>query len=104
MYTNKLLLYIGEVDTHMYQEISRLEMDSKLVRELRAYLGAIFLQFGYAGLGIIAKLALNKGMSNYTFAVYRNLVAAIVVAPFAFALERLEFVAKFVFVFVLVFV
>ncbi|XP_047937898.1 WAT1-related protein At2g39510-like [Salvia hispanica] len=63
-------------------------MDSKLVRELRAYLGAIFLQFGYAGLGIIAKLALNKGMSNYTFAVYRNLVAAIVVAPFAFALER----------------
>ncbi|XP_042005011.1 WAT1-related protein At2g39510-like [Salvia splendens] len=63
-------------------------MDSKLVRELRAYLGAILLQFGYAGLGIIAKLALNKGMSNYTFAIYRNLVAAAAVAPFAFALER----------------
>ncbi|XP_047970453.1 WAT1-related protein At2g39510-like [Salvia hispanica] len=63
-------------------------MDSKLVRKLRPYLAAILLQFGYAGLGIIAKSALDKGMSHYTFAVYRNIAAAVVVAPFAFAFER----------------
>ncbi|KAL1556837.1 WAT1-related protein-like protein [Salvia divinorum] len=65
-------------------------MDSSVlsVRKLRPYLGAILLQFGYAGIGIIAKSALNKGMSHYTFAVYRNIVAAVAVAPFAFALER----------------
>lgn len=65
-------------------------MDSKLVRKLRPYLAAILLQFGYAGLGIIAKSALDKGMSHYTFAVYRNIAAAVVVAPFAFAFERFD--------------
>ncbi|KAL6543470.1 hypothetical protein OROHE_010092 [Orobanche hederae] len=63
-------------------------MDSKLMRKLRPYLAAIVLQFGYAGLGIIAKAALNHGMSHYTFVVYRNIVVAVVVAPFAFAFER----------------
>ncbi|XP_042021669.1 WAT1-related protein At2g39510-like isoform X1 [Salvia splendens] len=63
-------------------------MDGKLVRKLRPYLAVILLQFGYAGLGIIAKSALDKGMSHYTFAVYRNIAAAVVVAPFAFAFER----------------
>lgn len=63
-------------------------MDSKLVRKLRPYLAATLLQFGYAGLTIIAKSALNKGMNHFTFSVYRNIVAAAVVAPFALALER----------------
>ncbi|KAG8382233.1 hypothetical protein BUALT_Bualt05G0055600 [Buddleja alternifolia] len=63
-------------------------MDSKLVKKVKPYLEVILLQFGYAGLGIIAKSALNQGMSHYTFSVYRNVVAAVVVAPFAFVLER----------------
>ncbi|GMP74251.1 hypothetical protein CsSME_00031717 [Camellia sinensis var. sinensis] len=48
----------------------------------------ILLQFGYAGLGIIAKFGLNQGMSLYTFAVYRNVVTALVFAPFALLFER----------------
>ncbi|GMP51125.1 hypothetical protein CsSME_00017480 [Camellia sinensis var. sinensis] len=48
----------------------------------------ILLQFGYVGLGIIAKFGLNQGMSLYTFAVYRNVVAALVFAPFALLFER----------------
>ncbi|THG10582.1 hypothetical protein TEA_005667 [Camellia sinensis var. sinensis] len=37
---------------------------------------------------IIAKFGLNQGMSLYTFAVYRNVVAALVFAPFALLFER----------------
>ncbi|KAM7499239.1 hypothetical protein LguiA_023653 [Lonicera macranthoides] len=44
--------------------------------------------FGYAGSSIIAKAALNQGMSHYTFAVYRNAIAAAIFAPFAVLFER----------------
>nr|GMD59013.1 WAT1-related protein At2g39510-like [Ipomoea batatas] len=54
----------------------------------KPYLAVIFLQFGFAGMAIIAKSALNKGMSHYTFAAYRNLIAALVIAPFAIFFER----------------
>ncbi|GLJ41356.1 hypothetical protein SUGI_0855980 [Cryptomeria japonica] len=46
------------------------------------------LQLGYAGNSIITKISLNEGMSNFVLAVYRNIVATIVFAPFAFFLER----------------
>ncbi|XP_051129679.1 WAT1-related protein At2g39510-like [Andrographis paniculata] len=60
----------------------------KAIKELRPYLAVILLQLGSAGSAIIAKAALNHGMSHYTFSVYRNIVAAVVVAPLAFFLER----------------
>ncbi|KAK6158187.1 hypothetical protein DH2020_005501 [Rehmannia glutinosa] len=63
-------------------------MDSKLVNKLKPYIGVIFLQFGSAGFGIVAKAALNQGSSHYTFSVYRNAVAAALFIPFAFFLER----------------
>ncbi|KAK6158186.1 hypothetical protein DH2020_005500 [Rehmannia glutinosa] len=62
-------------------------MDSKLVNKLKPYVGVIFLQFGSAGFGIVAKAALNQGSSHYTFSVYRNAVAAALFIPFAFFLE-----------------
>ncbi|GMP69175.1 hypothetical protein CsSME_00028528 [Camellia sinensis var. sinensis] len=60
----------------------------EVYKRAKPYLAMILLQFGYAGLGIIAKFGLNQGMSLYTFAVYRNAVAALVFAPFALLLER----------------
>lgn len=54
----------------------------------KPFLGVIFLQFGCAGSSIIAKAALNQGMSHYTFAVYRNAIAAAIFAPFAVLFER----------------
>ncbi|KAI3453709.1 hypothetical protein Pfo_010372 [Paulownia fortunei] len=63
-------------------------MDSKFVKQIKPYLAVIFLQFGYAGFAIIAKSALNQGMNHYTFSVYRNVIATVVVAPFALVLER----------------
>ncbi|KAL6574758.1 hypothetical protein OROMI_012043 [Orobanche minor] len=54
----------------------------------KPFLGVVFLQAGLAGMDIISKAALNQGMSNYVFVVYRHVVATIVIAPFAFALDK----------------
>ncbi|CAK9176497.1 unnamed protein product [Ilex paraguariensis] len=61
---------------------------NQMFNQAKPYLAVIFLQFGYAGTSIVAKFALNQGMSHYTFAVYRNVIAAVVFAPFAMVLER----------------
>lgn len=63
-------------------------IDSKVMKKLKPYVAVIFLQFGGAGFGIVAKAALNNGTSHFTFSVYRNLVAATIFVPFAFILER----------------
>ncbi|CAI9773895.1 unnamed protein product [Fraxinus pennsylvanica] len=61
-------------------------MDS---RNAMPYLAAIFLRFVFAGLFIIAKLALNLGMSHFTFTVYRNATAVVVFGPLALLFERI---------------
>lgn len=48
----------------------------------------ISLQFGYAGMNIITKVSLNRGMSHYVLVVYRHAIATAVIAPFALILER----------------
>ncbi|KAK3028828.1 hypothetical protein RJ639_038655 [Escallonia herrerae] len=60
----------------------------QLLRGAKPYLAVIYLQFGYAGMSILADIALNQGMSHYTFAVYRNAIATAVFTPFALVLER----------------
>nr|GMD50824.1 WAT1-related protein At2g39510-like [Ipomoea batatas] len=60
----------------------------KFLKLVKPYLAVIFLQFGYAGMAIVAKSALNEGMSPFTYAVYRNVFAAVLFAPFAVAFER----------------
>ncbi|GLJ53363.1 hypothetical protein SUGI_1137780 [Cryptomeria japonica] len=47
-----------------------------------------WLQIGYAGMDIITKVALNRGMSHFVPVVYRHAVATAVLAPFSFFLER----------------
>lgn len=60
----------------------------KLFNRLKPFIGVVFLQFGYAGMDILSKAALNKGMSNYVFVVYRHVFAFVVMAPFAVVLEK----------------
>ncbi|XP_045826481.1 WAT1-related protein At5g07050-like [Trifolium pratense] len=52
------------------------------------YFAMILLQFGYAGMNVIAKLSLNGGMSHYVLVVYRHAIATIAIAPFAIIFER----------------
>ncbi|GJY60128.1 WAT1-related protein, partial [Tanacetum coccineum] len=61
---------------------------SEFLRKGKPFFAVIFLQFGLAGMDVISKVALNEGMSNYVFVVYRHAVATIVMAPFAIVLDK----------------
>ncbi|KAJ0475420.1 putative EamA domain-containing protein [Helianthus annuus] len=54
----------------------------------KPYIAMICLQFGYAGMNIITKVSLNRGMSHYVLVVYRHAFATAAIAPFALYLER----------------
>ncbi|KAK1315072.1 WAT1-related protein [Acorus calamus] len=54
----------------------------------KSYVAMVFLQFGYAGMFIIIMVSLKRGMNHYVLVVYRNIIAAAAVAPFAFFFER----------------
>lgn len=61
---------------------------SNFLEASKPYFAMISLQFGYAGMNIITKVSLNRGMSHYVLVVYRHAFATAVIAPFAFFLER----------------
>ncbi|CAI8597417.1 unnamed protein product [Vicia faba] len=58
------------------------------LRNAKPYLLLLAVQFGSAGMFIFAMDAIKKGMSHYVFIVYRNAIATVTLAPFAFYLER----------------
>eukprot|EP01018_Ginkgo_biloba_P006076 Gb_16150 [translate_table: standard] len=67
---------------------SRSRCLSRAFEKSKPYIAMISLQFGYAGMNIITKVSLNRGMSHYVLVVYRHAVATAVIAPFAFFVER----------------
>lgn len=61
----------------------------KLVLEkAKPFLAIMSLQFGYAGMSIIATLCLKNGMNHFILSVYRHIFATLSVAPFALLFER----------------
>lgn len=62
-----------------------------LFERVMPFIGVVFLQFGFAGLDVLSKVALNKGMSNYVLVVYRHAVALVVMTPFAVILDKSVF-------------
>ena len=54
----------------------------------KPFIAVIFLQFGYAGMDVLSKAAMNKGMSNYVLVVYRHAVAFFLITPFAVILDK----------------
>ncbi|XP_051131270.1 WAT1-related protein At2g37460-like [Andrographis paniculata] len=61
---------------------------SKLFGKLKPFLAMVFLQAGFAVMDIISKAAMNQGMSNFVFVVYRHVSATIITAPIAFVAEK----------------
>ncbi|KAF4360750.1 hypothetical protein G4B88_007816 [Cannabis sativa] len=61
---------------------------SESVTKMKPYLAMISLQFGYAGMYIISMVSFKHGMSHFVLSVYRHVVAFLIIAPFAFVLER----------------
>ncbi|KAE8674545.1 WAT1-related protein [Hibiscus syriacus] len=61
---------------------------SKMINKVKPFIAIVSLQFGYAGMYIISLISFRHGMSNFVLTTYRHLVATVVIAPFAFFLER----------------
>ncbi|KAL1188932.1 WAT1-related protein [Cardamine amara subsp. amara] len=54
----------------------------------RPFMAIVFIQCLYALMSIVAKLALNVGMSPHVLVAYRMAVASVLITPFALVLER----------------
>ncbi|KAJ4702031.1 WAT1-related protein [Melia azedarach] len=57
---------------------------------LQLHLAMLALQFGYAGFHVVSRAALNMGISKLVFPVYRNVIALLLLLPFAYFLEKKE--------------
>lgn len=68
--------------------VGKLGCFGNFIQSSKPYIAMISLQFGYAGMNIITKVSLNRGMSHYVLVVYRHAFATAVIAPFAIILER----------------
>ncbi|XP_043690623.1 WAT1-related protein At1g43650-like [Telopea speciosissima] len=53
-----------------------------------SYMAMVVVQFGYGGSNILMKIAINKGLSQFVFIVYRHLIAMLLLGPLAYFLER----------------
>ncbi|KAL3640929.1 WD repeat-containing protein wat1 [Castilleja foliolosa] len=56
--------------------------------KFQLHLSMLALQFGYAGFHVVSRAALNMGISKIVFPVYRNILAFLLLVPFAYFLEK----------------
>lgn len=61
---------------------------------LQLHAAMLALQFGYAGFHVVSRAALNMGISKLVFPVYRNIIALLLLLPFAFFLEKLASISN----------
>ncbi|XP_074561145.1 protein WALLS ARE THIN 1-like [Curcuma longa] len=55
---------------------------------VQLHVAMLALQFGYAGFHVVSRAALNMGISKVVFPVYRNIIALVLLVPFAYFLEK----------------
>ena len=65
-----------------------MESRTQLYKKVKPFVAIILVQLGHAGMSIIGKLALNKGMNPRVFIAYRYAVATVAIAPFAIFYDR----------------
>ncbi|KAL0786103.1 hypothetical protein Bca101_002349 [Brassica carinata] len=63
-------------------------MGLRMSESAKPYFAMVCLQFGYAGMNLVSKAVLDRGMSHYVLVSYRNAFATAAIAPFAFLSER----------------
>ncbi|CAL9246139.1 unnamed protein product [Arabidopsis halleri] len=63
-------------------------MGLKMSESAKPYFAMVCLQFGYAGMNLVTKVVLDRGMSHYVLVAYRNAFATAAIAPFALLSER----------------
>lgn len=55
---------------------------------LLPFITMVLVQVGFAGMNIISKLAMDSGMNPFVHVAYRQIFASMIIAPFAYFLER----------------
>ncbi|PON49456.1 Plant-drug/metabolite exporter [Parasponia andersonii] len=68
--------------------MSTIKSLAQMLKQAKPFVLLILQQFGFAGMNLITKYAINEGKSQHVLVVYRHVVAALVIAPFAIVLER----------------
>ncbi|KAL8166094.1 hypothetical protein V2J09_007593 [Rumex salicifolius] len=61
---------------------------SSVPEKMQLHMAMLALQFGYAGFHVVSRFALNMGISKIVFPVYRNIIALLLLVPFAYFLEK----------------
>ncbi|KAJ1401326.1 EamA domain [Sesbania bispinosa] len=69
---------------------SRIMQWCSIPERLQLHAAMLALQFGYAGFHVVSRAALNMGVSKLVFPVYRNIIAFLLLLPFAYFLEKKE--------------
>ncbi|KAL8148627.1 protein WALLS ARE THIN 1-like [Apium graveolens] len=69
---------------------SRRIMGFTVPEKVQLHVAMLALQFGYAGFHVVSRAALNMGISKIVFPVYRNILAFLLLLPFAYFLEKKE--------------
>ncbi|KAG2315858.1 hypothetical protein Bca52824_018980 [Brassica carinata] len=63
-------------------------MAKEVSEKMKLVVALIILQFCFAGFHIVSRVALNIGVSKVVYPVYRNLLALLLIGPFAYFLEK----------------
>lgn len=63
----------------------------KVLNEVKPYLYMVLLMVGFSGMYIVSVASLRRGMSHFVLVVYRNIVATVLMTPFALLFERYMF-------------
>lgn len=63
-------------------------MASVVTEKVKLLLALIALQFCFAGFHIVSRFALNIGVSQVVYPVYRNIIALLLLSPLAYFLEK----------------
>jgi drug/metabolite transporter (DMT)-like permease len=60
----------------------------KRIKEFNPHLSQILVQVAFAGMYIITRVSFIDGMNHFVFVTYRQIIATVSIAPFAYFLER----------------
>lgn len=56
--------------------------------KMKLLLALLILQLCFAGFHIVSRVALNIGVSKVVYPIYRNIIALILLGPFAYFVEK----------------
>ena len=62
--------------------------ESIVSNKMKLLLSLVALHFCFAGFHIVSRVALNIGVSKVVYPVYRNIIALLLLSPFAYFLEK----------------